>query len=88
MTINTDPIRPAYWHGVDAGSFTDGCPIDWDYITDWVEGTAEETGLEGYDLKHEVSQTLFSFASGCRDRGNTEMCDWYASHGMALLNFY
>ena len=86
QTSNTP--RPTHWYGVDSNSFPEGCPIEWNYITEWVEGTAEDTGLEGFDLKLETANTLFSFAHGCRDRGNTHQCDWYASHAMALMNFY
>lgn len=88
MTTNTVEIRPTHWRGVDAqGLPGNECLIDWVYI----ENVAKDlvgSGCSLGELHCEICNLLCEWAIEEREKGNSEGCCWYASHGMAALNYY
>ena len=88
MTLATAEIRPTHWRGVDAGGLPGNeCLIDWAYIENIAKDLIE-LGSSREELHCDIYNLMCEWAIEEREKGNTEGCCWYASHGMAAINYY
>nr|BAR30323.1 hypothetical protein [uncultured Mediterranean phage uvMED] len=73
--------RPSVWTGVDAKEdFGGECPISWMDI-EWV---AETVGYDPCDIYN----AFMGIAVDAKKDGDNKACSWFASQGLAAMNYY
>lgn len=78
--MTTTTSRPAFWTGTDASDFEGGqVEIDWAFI----DTVIENCGGDALEAHHVITD----IAIDARDKGDLDDCAWFASMGMACLNY-